>query len=110
VDPSHSVNAVVNEVRATYGGLFVVIGVYTLLAALDPVAHRAQLLFIGLMWLGMCAGRLLGVSIKGDPGLAGWAAAVFEVLMGGVLVAAAMIKPRTTAAVVAPVQPRPLQP
>ena len=90
-----------------YGGLFVVMGVYTLLAAVDPVANRARLLFIGLMWLGACFGRLVGVSINGDPGLRGWAAVVFEVLMGGALVAAAVIKPRTTAFAVAPVQPTP---
>ena len=110
VDPSHSVNAVLGEVRATYGGLFVVIGAYTLLAALDPAAHRARLLFIGLMWLGACAGRLVGVSINGNPGLPGWAAVVFELLLGGALVAAALIRPRTTALAAAPVQPTPAQP
>jgi drug/metabolite transporter superfamily protein YnfA len=102
--------AALGEVRATYGGLFVVMGVYTLLAALDPVAHRARLLFIGLMWLGAGAGRLLGVSINGNPGLPGWAAVVFEGLVGGALVAAAVLKPKTPAFASAPVQPVPQQP
>ena len=83
--------AVMGEVRATYGGLFVVLGVYTLLAAMDPAAHRSHLMFIGLLWLGACAGRLLGVKINGNPGLPGWGAAAFELVMGGVLVAASAI-------------------
>ncbi len=86
--------AVMGEVRATYGGIFVVLGVYTLLIALDPAAHRARLMFIGLLWLGACAGRLLGVNINGNPGLPGWGAAAFELLMGAALVAAsAMARP-----------------
>jgi drug/metabolite transporter superfamily protein YnfA len=94
--------AALGEIRATYGGLFVVMGVYTLLAAMDPAAHRARLLFIGLMWLGACAGRLVGVSINGNPGLPGWAAVVFELLVGGALVAAVVLEPRTTAVTSAP--------
>jgi hypothetical protein len=107
VDPSYSVNAVHSEVRATYGGLFVVMGFFTLLAALDPVAHRARLLFIGFLWLGTGAGRLLGVWLDGNPGLPGWVAVAFEALMGGALVAAAVIKPPTTASVTTPFQPTP---
>ena len=101
--------AALGEIRATYGGLFVVMGVYTLLAAMDPAAHRARLLFIGLMWLGECAGRLVGVSINGNPGLPGWAAAVFELLMGGALVAAVVLKPRATGVATAPLPPAPSQ-
>jgi drug/metabolite transporter superfamily protein YnfA len=79
--------AVMGEVRATYGGLFVVLGVYTLLSAVDPAAHRSRLTFIGLLWLGACAGRVLGVNVNGNPGLPGWIALAFELLMGGALVA-----------------------
>lgn len=82
--------AVMGEVRATYGGLFVVLGVYTLLAALDPGVHRSRLMFIGLLWLGACAGRLLGVNVNGNPGLPGWLAVSFELIMGGALVAASL--------------------
>ncbi|MFQ5667134.1 MAG: DUF4345 domain-containing protein [Candidatus Binatia bacterium] len=95
--------AALGEVRAIYGGLFVVLGVYTLLAALNPAAHRARLLFIGLLWLGACAGRLVGVSVDGNPGLPGWVAVSFEVLMGGALVGASVRKPITPA----PVDSRP---
>ena len=94
LNTSHTA-AVWGEVRATYGGLFVVMGVYTLLAAMDPPAHRARITFVGLMWLGACAGRLLGASIDGSPGLPGWLAAVSELIMGGALVAAAWMAGRT---------------
>ena len=64
-------------------------GVYTLLAATDPALHRARLLFVGLLWLGACAGRLFGVYVDGNPGLPGWGAVVFELAVGGALVAVA---------------------
>ena len=83
--------AVMGEVRATYGGLFVVLGVYTFLSAMDPAAQRSRLLFIGLLWLGACAGRLLGVNINGNPGLPGWVAVALELVVGGALVAASLI-------------------
>ena len=97
--------AVMGEVRATYGGLFVVLGVYTLLAAMDPAAHRSRLMFIGLLWLGACAGRLLGVNINGNPGLPGWGAAAFELIVGGALVAASAIARPAEVAVPRPAPP-----
>jgi uncharacterized protein DUF4345 len=93
VDPSHSHNAVLGEVRATYGGLFVVMGVYALLSAADPAANRGRLRFIGLLWLGACAGRLVGVYLDGDPGLTGWVGVAFELIVGGALVIVSFLKP-----------------
>ena len=78
------------EVRATYGGIFVVLGVYTLLATVNPVAHRSRLVLLGFVWLGACTGRLFGVSVDGSPGLFGWLAAAFELVMGGTLLLAAL--------------------
>lgn len=95
--------AVLGEVRATYGGLFVVMGVFTLLAVYDPSAQRSRLTLIGLLWLGACAGRILGTSIDGTPGLIGWLGVAFELLMGSSLVAAGWIKPATL-----PQQPQPV--
>jgi drug/metabolite transporter superfamily protein YnfA len=44
VDPGFSANFVLGEVRAAYGGVFTVIGIYTILAAMDPYPHdRAHL-------------------------------------------------------------------
>jgi len=71
--PSHMA-AALGEIRATYGGIFIVMGVYTLLAATDPALHRA---------------RLFGVYVDGNPGLPGWGAVVFELAVGGALVAVA---------------------
>jgi hypothetical protein len=85
--PAHA-SATLGEVRATYGGIFLVMGVYTLLAAFEPGRHRARLLLIGLLWLGAFGGRLLGVFTDGNPGVAGWLALVFELVMGGALVLA----------------------
>ena len=87
-NPLHTA-AAMGEVRATYGGLFLVMGLAALLGALDPVAHRGLLRLIGLLWLGACAGRLLGVYLDGNPGLPGWGAAGFELLVGGALLVAA---------------------
>jgi Domain of unknown function (DUF4345) len=74
--------AVLSEVRAVYGGLFAVIGIYTLLAALSPGNHRPMLLFISFMWLGLCGGRLFGIWIEGYPGVKGLVSAGFEFAMG----------------------------
>jgi hypothetical protein len=100
VDESFSANFVHGEVRAAYGGLFSVMGVATVLAAMDPVANRTRILFVGLLWLGACGGRLFGVFVDGSPGLWGWLSAAFELVVGGTLVAAAMGAPtaRTPAA------------
>ena len=82
---------VLGEVRGVYGGLFVVMGVYTILASMRASVPRARLVFIGLLWLGVCAGRLLGVVIDGNPGLFGWLYAAVELIMGGALVASALL-------------------
>jgi Domain of unknown function (DUF4345) len=97
LNPSHAA-AALGEVRATYGGLFVVMGAYTLLAGMDPAAHRSRLLFVSLLWLGACAARLFGAYVDGNPGLPGWLAAGFELLIGGALLAVAVHRAPTTAA------------
>ena len=81
--------AVLGEVRATYGGIFTVMGVAVLLAAMNPAANRGRLVAIGLLWLGACGGRLFGVTVDGNPGVFGWLAAVFEAVMGAALLLAA---------------------
>ena len=81
--------AVLGEVRATYGGLFAVMGAAVLLAAVNPAANRGRLLAIALLWLGACGGRLLGVTVDGNPGVFGWLAVLFEAAMGSALLLAA---------------------
>jgi peptidoglycan/LPS O-acetylase OafA/YrhL len=78
--------ATLGEVRATYGGVFTVMGVLTVLAAINPAANRGRILFAGLLWLGACAGRVIGAFVDGSPGLFGWLSAAFELAAGLVLV------------------------
>lgn len=70
------------EVRATYGGLFVVLGGYAVAAMLDPAANRGRLVMLGLAWWGIAAGRTLGIVWDGGPGMFGWAYLAFELLLG----------------------------
>ena len=83
-DPS-SAAYLFGEVRAVYGGLFAVIGVFTLLSAIDPVASRSRLVLLAWCWLGPGGGRLLGVFLDGDPGLQGWLFITHELAIGALL-------------------------
>src|SRR5262245_1997370 len=83
---------VMGEMRAVYGGMPLVLGAFTLLAAFDPAKHRSRLTLIGLVWLGVCAGRLFGMTIDGPPGLVGWGNAALE-LIGGVMLLVASRAP-----------------
>ncbi len=76
------------EARAVYGGLFLVVGFFTVWAATSPRAHRGELTLLGCLWLGLFVGRMVGVSIDGSPGLLNTVAAVLEAIMGGLLIAA----------------------
>jgi hypothetical protein len=78
------------EARAVYGGLFTVLGAFTLWGAIDPPGKRSALLMAGLLWLGLCAGRALAISIDGNPGVMGWGAAVWEGAFGMGLVWSAL--------------------
>jgi hypothetical protein len=81
-------NAGTVEARAVYGGLFLVLGVFTLWAATSPRAHRSELLLIACLWLGLFGGRMVGVSIEGSPGLLNTLGALFELVVGCLLLAA----------------------
>ena len=80
------------EARAVYGGLFAVLGAFTLWGAIDPAGKRAALLMAGLLWLGLCAGRLVGVSVDGNPGLFGWIFVIWEGTFGSALVWSALAR------------------
>jgi hypothetical protein len=81
-------NAGTVEARAVYGGLFLVLGVFTLWAATSPRGHRSELLLIACLWLGLFGGRMVGVSIEGSPGLLNTLGALFELIVGCLLLAA----------------------
>jgi len=80
------------EARAVYGGLFTVLGAFTLWGAIDPPGKRSALLMAGLLWLGLCAGRAIGVSIDGNPGVIGWIGLVWEAAFGALLVWASLAR------------------
>jgi hypothetical protein len=92
--PSTEANRVIAlcEARAVYGGLFTVLGAFTLWGAIDPPGKRAALLMAGLLWLGLCGGRTLGISIDGNPGLLGWVAVLWEGAFGTALVWSALAR------------------
>ena len=85
------------EARAVYGGLFTVLGAFTLWGAIDPAGKRSALLMAGLLWLGLCAGRSIGISIDGNPGIFGWVGVVWEAAFGTALVWAAIARLPTPA-------------
>lgn len=77
------------EIRAVYGGQLVVMGLWTILVGLQLRRLRSFLLYFGLLWLGVCGGRLLGVYLDGDPGLMpGWLAVGIEATLGLVFLGA----------------------
>lgn len=80
------------EARAVYGGLFSVLGAFTLWGAIDPPGKRAALLMSGLLWLGLCTGRLLSVWIDGNPGVFGWLAVAWEGAFGAAIVWSALAR------------------
>jgi len=82
------------EVRAVYGGLMIVAGAFTLLAAPDPRANQGKLLLLSLLWIGTGTGRLFGIFVDGNPGLIGWLNLVLEFGGGGALLYASQIGER----------------
>jgi uncharacterized protein DUF4345 len=90
------------EVRAVYGGLMVVLGAFTLLAAPDPSRHQGWLLLIGLLWIGTASGRVVGLFFDGNPGIVGWLSVVTELIAGGALLLASQARDPSVDDVVAP--------
>ena len=90
VSPAQAAGAL-GETRALYGGLLTVLGSATLWAATDPQGHRGTLFLIGLLWLGVFLGRMLGASIDGNPGLFGWLGGALEATAASVVLVAPYI-------------------
>lgn len=95
------------EARAVYGGLFLVLGIFTLWAATSPRRHHAVLVLIGCLWLGLFAGRMTSVTIEGNAGLLNTIAAVFEAIIGALLLAAPYLVDREDEAVPEPADASP---
>ncbi|MGH7897926.1 MAG: DUF4345 family protein [Candidatus Binatia bacterium] len=91
VAPTASEAFLHGEIRALYGGLILVAGVFTLLSAADPRAHQGRLILLGLLWLGTCGGRVFGMIVDGSPGAFGWLSAAVELLLGGALLVSSQV-------------------
>jgi hypothetical protein len=55
------------EISAVYGGFGIAIAALLGVAALDPAAHRGEVLAVAVALFGMAAGRLIG-RIRDRPG------------------------------------------
>jgi len=65
------------EIRAVYGGLFLVTGLTPLMGA--GSAHgRGMIRGVGLAWAGMAAGRIVSLVLDGPADLLSWIALVVE--------------------------------
>lgn len=87
VAPTASVAQATAEVRAIYGGIFVVLGMWIVIAALRQ--SRQLLVFSSTLFLGAASGRLGGAYLAGSPGVWGWIGAIVEVVLGAALLSAA---------------------
>lgn len=56
-----------NEIKATYGGLHFLIGVFMLVAAIKKKLHEQAFLIFGLVTCGLGLGRLVAVISDGFP-------------------------------------------
>jgi len=70
------------ELRATYGGHFAALGVFTLVGQ-DPVAFA----LLGAAWIGTALGRLLSVLLDRSHATRNFGALLFEAILGVLLLA-----------------------
>lgn len=69
VDGSISTSSGVIDIRATYGGMSVGIGIILYLLATTHGTLRIGLLSVCLLMLGMAAGRIIGMVLDGSPNI-----------------------------------------
>lgn len=89
VAPTASVAQATAEIRALYGGFFIVLGLWIVFAALREA--RLFLVAAGTMFLGAALGRVMGGYLEGNPGIWGWVAGMIEVGFGFVLTTSAWL-------------------
>ncbi len=68
-----------NEMRATYGGLNLLIGLYLIAAFRDAGMRHAALTFVALFTGGLALGRLVSLVVDGMPSTAIWCFLAVEV-------------------------------
>jgi hypothetical protein len=67
------------DVRATYGGLQIALGAFTLWCAAQPRRYRAGLMLVTIAFAAIASCRAVGLLIDGDPSSAMISALVLEV-------------------------------
>ena len=72
------------DVRATYGGLSVAVGITMIAMGWRRETLRHGLAFTALVLLSMAAGRILGIVLDGDANVIMYLFLVAELLVGGV--------------------------
>lgn len=70
-----------NEIRAIYGGLSLAIATMLFSTLNTPLGVVVQAM-VGVMLLGMLAGRLIAVAIDGSPSKRMWSYAAIELVFG----------------------------
>ena len=80
--------AAFSEVRAAFGAVLAMQGVWLLLATLNPRRYLNGVLLLGCLWIAGGGGRLVSLMTNGNPGLYGWVAIAVEFIVGAALVLA----------------------
>ena len=70
----------VSEIRATYGGFFLFLGVFALIVR-EPLAFQV----LGWAWVGPAAGRAVSVVVDASREAKNFGGIVFEGIIGGLL-------------------------
>lgn len=73
-----------NEIRANYGGMHSLMGVYFLLGVFVTKSREAALVTLAIFTSGLVLGRLVSVAVDGVPGTFIWLMLVGE-LIGAVI-------------------------
>ena len=84
------------DMRSTYGGMSIGLGVVLGLTARDPALHGLGLRAVLAVMVLMASSRLLGIALDGEPNAMMWAYLVAEVLV--VVLAAWALQGRRQAA------------
>ena len=92
-DAAPATSSALIDMRATYGGMSIAVGVTILLLASRSELVGIALLVVGVILLGMAAGRVLGMIIDGAPNAVMYIYLVAEVLFG--VAALALRRPMT---------------
>ena len=71
------------DLRATYGGMSIGLGLFFALTARDPSRHRLGLQAVLVVMVCMAGTRLLGITLDGTPNSKMWIYLALEILVAG---------------------------